>query len=81
MKHAPISPPRKRAVNLSLEEQTVIDARALGINLSEHCQKALAAEVKREHERRWKEENREAIELHNAWVEKNGLPLEKYRMF
>jgi len=29
----------------------------------------------------WQEENREAIEGINAWVEKNGLPLAKYRQF
>lgn len=29
----------------------------------------------------WKEENREAIEGWNVWVEKNGLPLERYRAF
>jgi antitoxin CcdA len=29
----------------------------------------------------WIEENREAIEGWNAWTEKNGLPLERYRAF
>ncbi len=29
----------------------------------------------------WIAENREAIEGINAWVEKNGLPLAKYRAF
>ncbi len=29
----------------------------------------------------WIEENREAIEASNAWVEKHGLPLAKYRQF
>ncbi|HEY0313044.1 MAG TPA: type II toxin-antitoxin system CcdA family antitoxin [Allosphingosinicella sp.] len=27
----------------------------------------------------WLEENRTAVEGWNAWVEKNGLPLERYR--
>jgi len=31
--------------------------------------------------RKWLEENSEAIKSINEWVEKNGLPLEKYRMF
>ena len=31
--------------------------------------------------RKWLEENAEAIKSINEWVEKNGLPLEKYRMF
>jgi antitoxin CcdA len=29
----------------------------------------------------WFDENREAIESWNAWIEKNGLPLAKYRQF
>jgi antitoxin CcdA len=29
----------------------------------------------------WIEENRQAIESWNAWTEKNGLPLERYRAF
>jgi antitoxin CcdA len=29
----------------------------------------------------WIEENREAIERWNLWVEKHGLPLEPYRPF
>jgi hypothetical protein len=31
--------------------------------------------------KRWLEENAEAIKAWNEWVEKNGLPLAKYRMF
>lgn len=29
----------------------------------------------------WIEENREAIDAWNAWTEKNGLPVERYRAF
>jgi len=29
----------------------------------------------------WIEENREAIEAWNAWTDKNGLPLERFRAF
>ncbi len=81
MKHVPISASKRRAVNVSLEERTVADARELGINLSKVCQTALAAEIKRERERRWIEDNWDAIQSSNAWVEKHGLPLEKYRLF
>ncbi|MEG3163569.1 type II toxin-antitoxin system CcdA family antitoxin [Sphingomonas sp. PB2P19] len=37
--------------------------------------------VKAELERRWRIANRGAIEGWNRWVEKNGLPLEKYRVW
>ena len=38
-------------------------------------------EVRRAVREAWIEENREAIEASNAWVEKHGLPLAKYRQF
>jgi len=31
--------------------------------------------------RKWQEENAEAINSWNEWIEKNGLPLAKYRPF
>lgn len=38
-------------------------------------------QVRRAVREAWIEENREAIEASNAWVEKHGLPLAKYRQF
>ena len=38
-------------------------------------------QVRRAVREAWIEENREAMESWNAWVEKNGLPLERYRPF
>lgn len=40
-----------------------------------------AEEVRQAVRAAWIEENREAIEASNAWVEKHGLPLAKYRRF
>ena len=81
MRHERVSATPRRPVNVSLSADVVAEAKELGINLSKACETGLAAEVKRERERRWKEENREAIESWNRWLEKNGLPLAKYRMF
>lgn len=81
MKPERVSAGRRRPVNVSLPADLVAEAKALGINLSQACETGLAADVKRERERRWKEENRDAIESWNRWLEKNGLPLAKYRMF
>jgi antitoxin CcdA len=57
------------------------DARQLGINLSRACEQGIVAAVKAERERRWKDQNRDAIEDYNRWVEENGLPLAEYRQF
>lgn len=76
-----LSPVKRRPVNLSLDEAVVAEARRYGISLSRTSEAALAAAVKAERERRWKEENRAAIEGWNVWLEENGLPLERYRLF
>ena len=57
------------------------EARALGLDPEAIAQKAVRDAIKAEKERRWLEENREAIAAHNEWVEKHGVPLAKYRMF
>jgi antitoxin CcdA len=71
----------RKPVNVSLDTAIVTEAKALGINVSQACEKGLAAETKRERERQWLIENMEAIEATNRWVEEHGLPLEKYRVF
>ncbi len=57
------------------------EARALGLDPDAIAAKALADAIRQEKERRWQEDNREAIESQNAWIEKHGLPLAKYRTF
>ena len=79
MKHEAIR--ARRPVNLTLDTAMVAEAKLLGINVSKACEGGLASEVKRERERVWLEENMEAIESTNRWVEEHGLPLEKYRVF
>ena len=81
MKHAPVSSARRRAVNVSLDEATVMTAKEMGINISKACQEALDKEIRRERDRKWNEDNREAIAANNAWVEEHGLPLARYRLF
>lgn len=71
----------RKPTNLSLDADLVADARSLGINLSRACEDALRKEVAVERGRRWKEENAAGIAASNAYVEKHGLPLEKYRQF
>lgn len=71
----------KRATNVSLAADMVDDAKRLGVNVSEACQRGLAAEVKKAREAKWLEENQGALESSNAYVEKYGLPLARYRLF
>lgn len=71
----------KKPTNVSLAANLVEEAKQLGINVSEACQSGLAAQVKKAREDAWKIENRAAIESSNAYVEKHGLPLARYRQF
>ena len=73
--------PFRRPTNVSLDARLVEEAKALGINVSRAREEGLAREVKAERERRFKEENAEAFEAWNRFVEKNGLPLERFRQF
>ena len=55
--------------------------RALGINLSATFEASLREAVRQQKAAQWLEENRAALHSSNEWIEKNGLPLEKYRQF
>jgi antitoxin CcdA len=80
MRPEKLSAPRK-ATNLSLNADLLAEAKALSVNVSRAAETGIYQAVRAEKERRWIEENREALESSRAWVEKNGLPLAKYRMF
>ena len=71
----------RRPTNISLDSAMIEEAKELGINISRACEQGLSEEIRAERNRRWKEENREAIEASNAYVAEHGLPLEKYRLF
>lgn len=71
----------KRATNISLRSDLIDEAKRLEINISKACEKGLEEQVARKRAEAWLEENREAIDACNAWVEKHGLPLAKYRPF
>lgn len=57
------------------------EAAALGLDAAALAEQAVRAAISAEKARRWQEENREAIASSNAWVERHGLPLARYRLF
>jgi antitoxin CcdA len=71
----------KRPTNLSLNAKVLDPARELGMNLSQTVDGLLAEEVRRRYWERWNEENKAAISAYNERVERDGLPLAKYRSF
>ena len=71
----------KRATNLTIDPVLLDEARALNINLSATFEASLRDAVRKQKAAKWLEENRAALDGYNDWIEKNGLPLEKYRQF
>ena len=71
----------KRPTNLSLNARVLDMARELGMNLSQTVDTLLAQEVQRRYWERWNEQNKEAVDAYNARIEREGLPLAKYRNF
>ncbi len=70
-----------RPTNVSLDAALVAEAKELGVNISLASAEGLQRAVKQARAERWLEENMEALESSNAWVEANGLPLARYRLF
>ncbi len=71
----------KKATNVTLTENLLAEAKALRINVSQAAEAGVAKAVAEKRAEIWLKENRTAIESSNTYVEKYGLPLEKYRMF
>lgn len=71
----------KARVNLSIADEVAGEARALGLNMSALAEDAIAAAVKAERNRRWRAENRAALEAYDAQVAAEGPALARYRRF
>jgi len=72
-------PVKKRAVNLFVDADLLDEARRLRINISETLEHRLRSIVRGQQERRWLEENQEAIASINAFLDRHGLLASKLR--
>lgn len=71
----------KKATNVSLAEPLLAEAKELRINISQAAESGVAKAVAEKRAELWVAENAKAFECWNAYVEKNGLPLAKYKSF
>lgn len=71
----------KRAANLSLSSDVLDAAKQLDINISQVCDNYLREVVRREQERKWREDHADFIAAYNATIEAEGLPLDEWRSF
>lgn len=63
----------KAALNLSISDTILNEARALKLNLSQFVEERLDDYIKRRRAEKWQEENREAIKAYNERVERDGM--------
>lgn len=73
--------PAKKAANLTVRADLLEEARARKINLSHTLEVALAAELKRQREAEWLEQNKAAIEAYNREIAEFGLWSDGLRQF
>ena len=73
--------PRGEGTNLTLDNDLVLEARRLGIDVSRAKEAGLRRAVREARAEECRRENAEAIASANAWVDANGLPLARHRRF
>jgi antitoxin CcdA len=71
----------KRATNVSIRADLLDAAHQAGVNLSATLERALAEELASVRRARWREENREAIEAYNNYVDEHGSFSDGVRRF
>jgi antitoxin CcdA len=72
-------PGPKRAVNVSVDAEILKVAKEMKINLSQAFEETLRERTKEERIRRFQEENKEAIESYNRFIERAGVFGEEWR--
>lgn len=71
----------KRATNVSVRSDLLDAAREAGLNLSATMERALTEELADAKRKKWREENRAAIDAYNEHIEKHGVFSDGVRRF
>lgn len=71
----------RKPTNVSARTDLVMEAKSLGINLSEVFENALEVSVREARQRRWVQENKEAFVDYDRFVEANGVFSKGKRLF
>ncbi len=71
----------KKSTNLSINSDLLRQAKERRINISQALEQRLAELLREEKSRRWKEENRDAIEDYNRRIEAHGTFSDGLRRF
>lgn len=71
----------RKATNVTISVPVLEAARALNVNISQAAELGVIRATAEKCAELWLEENREALDSSNHYVERNGLPLASYRGF
>ncbi|CAN7578648.1 type II toxin-antitoxin system CcdA family antitoxin [Pseudoduganella sp. LjRoot289] len=73
--------PPKKATNISLAMDVYLDAKTLGINISQVCEQRLREEIQARKEQQWNQQHADFIAAYNTQVEAEGVALQEWRAF
>jgi antitoxin CcdA len=72
---------RKKAVNLSVDDRLLDQAKRLKLNLSQVFEASLAEAIRQRQRDEWLKKNRAAIDAYNEHVENDGVFSDGLRSF
>ncbi|WP_295991283.1 type II toxin-antitoxin system CcdA family antitoxin [Rugamonas sp.] len=73
--------PPKKTTNISLTMDVYLDAKKLGINISQACEQRLREEIQARKEQQWNERHADFIAAYNSLTEAEGVALQEWRAF
>lgn len=79
--HAESAKTIKKPTSISISQKRLAEGKSLEVKASTAAETGLACAIADKRAELWMAENRAALDNSNAHVEKNGLPLAKYRRF
>ena len=71
----------KKATNVTINADLLRQAKLLGLNLSQTFEKHLEEVVREARRKKWLEENRDALDDHNDFIERHGVFSDGLRRF
>lgn len=72
---------RKKAANLSIDDNLLAQARRLKLNLSQVLEAGLTEAIRQRQREEWLQKNRAALDAYNEHVEKHGVFSDGLRSF
>lgn len=72
---------RRKAVNLTIDQDVLLAAREHKLNLSRLLEETLRAELQMLTQNEWRQRNKEAVDAYNQRIETHGVFSDRIRRF